>query len=223
MTKPTCYVISAAFVAALMPSRGWAQDCTTDARRIVDAIYRQVLERPENGDGARDISQLASGQTTVREVVRRVATSAEHVHRFMTGNGASALAAAYRHVLGEEREEPIAASDNPYTVINEIIDSPQYQRLYSDDAVPGEGLRYCGPGGATSGSPRFRSLDTNGNGAIETEEWPGSPRAFTAQDRNGDGSLSREEVREGELRAGRIAVEEGVDFEEDDVSEPPAP
>jgi hypothetical protein len=223
MTRPTCHIIGAALVAALMPRPGWAQDSTTDPRRVEDAINPPVLERPENGDGAQAISQLAAGQTTVREVVRRVATSPEHVHRFMTGNGASALAAAYRHVLGEEPEALIAQSDNPYTIVNDIIDSPQYQRLYSDDAVPGQSLRYCGPGGATSGSPRFRSLDTNGNGAIEREEWTGSPRAFSALDRNGDGSLSREEVRQGERRAGRLAVEEGVDFDDEGVAGPAAP
>ena len=51
MRTRTLHIASAAFVAALMPGLSWAQDCTPDARRVVDAIYRQVLERDANGEG----------------------------------------------------------------------------------------------------------------------------------------------------------------------------
>ena len=54
-------IASAAFAAALLPGASWAQDCTTDARRVVDAIYRQVLERASNGEGSTAASQLSSG------------------------------------------------------------------------------------------------------------------------------------------------------------------
>ena len=41
---------SAALLAALCPALASAQNCTTDARQVVNAIYRQVLERNPNGE-----------------------------------------------------------------------------------------------------------------------------------------------------------------------------
>ena len=75
MKTRTLRIASAAIVAALLPGLSWAQDCTPDARRVVDAIYRQVLERDANGEGTTAMSQLNSGATNVRELVRNIAKS----------------------------------------------------------------------------------------------------------------------------------------------------
>ena len=96
------HIVSAAFAAALAPGVSWAQDCTTDARRVVDAVYRQVLERAANGEGASGVSQLSTGQTTVRELVRNIAKSPEHSQRFMAGDRRNGVIFAYRHMLGRE-------------------------------------------------------------------------------------------------------------------------
>jgi Ca2+-binding EF-hand superfamily protein len=40
----------------------------------------------------------------------------------------------------------------------------------------------------------FASLDTNDDGRVSIQEWQWSRRSFTRQDRNGDGTLSREEL-----------------------------
>jgi Ca2+-binding EF-hand superfamily protein len=58
---------------------------------------------------------------------------------------------------------------------------------------------------------RFRDMDRNGNGVIERGEWNGTARSFTVHDWNGDGSLSREEVRLGGRRAAQVPAE--VDFD----------
>jgi Ca2+-binding EF-hand superfamily protein len=103
----------------------------------------------------------------------------------------------------------ILETENPAAAIDNIIDSSEYQQLYSVDTVPGAKLRYCGPGGASSSTSssnniRFRGMDRNKNGVIERDEWNGSARSFAVHDWNNDGSLSREEVRVGGRRAGRI-------------------
>ena len=51
MNANSLRMASAALVAALAPGLAWAQTCTPDARRVVDAVYRQVLERGANGEG----------------------------------------------------------------------------------------------------------------------------------------------------------------------------
>ena len=194
MRTRTFHIVSAAFVAALMPGVSRAQDCTTDARRIVDAVYRQVLERGENGEGTSAINQLSTGQTTVRELVRNAAQSREHAQRFMAGDRRSGVTSAYRHLLGREPDPGgleahvrVLETENPSAVIDNIVDSAEYQQLYSDDTVPGAKLRYCGAGGATSTNMRFRNMDRNGNGVIERGEWTGGAQSFTVHDWNGDG------------------------------------
>jgi Ca2+-binding EF-hand superfamily protein len=211
-------MLIAAFAAALTPGVSWAQECTPDARRVVDAVYRQVLERSGNAEGASAIGQLESGQTTVRELVRNAAQSREHVTRFMAGDRRASVTSAYRHLLGRDPDPSgleahvrVLETENPTAVIDSLVDSAEYQQQFSDDTVPGSRVRYCGPGGATSGNIRFRSMDRNGNGAIERDEWNGSPQSFTVHDWNGDGSLSREEVRLGGRRAGRVVAEDDFD------------
>ena len=83
----------AVFIGALIlvPSLAAAQQpCTTDARRVVDEIYRHVLERaPDNGSTVW-VERLMSG-TTVREIVRGIAKSPEHLQRFGTENRDSVI------------------------------------------------------------------------------------------------------------------------------------
>lgn len=206
---------SATLMVALLPGLTWAQDCTPDARRVVDAIYRQVLERNANGEGAMAVTQLGAGQTTVRELVRNMAKSPEHIRRFMAGDRTNDVTFAYRHLLGREPDAGglaahvrVLETESPTAVLDNIIDSSEYQQLYSDDTVPGARLRYCGGSGATSSNMRFRGMDRNGNGVIERGEWNGSAQSFAVHDWNNDGSLSREEVRLGGRRSGRMIAAE---------------
>jgi hypothetical protein len=69
-----------------LPGVASAQNCTSDARQVVSAIYRQVLERNANGnEAAAWCSELSGGQSTVRELVQRMRGSSEHQQRFMDG------------------------------------------------------------------------------------------------------------------------------------------
>ena len=100
MNANSLRMASAALVAALAPGLAWAQTCTPDARRVVDAAYRQVLERPSNGEGGSWVTQLNSGQLTVRELVRSIAKSPEHIRRFMPDGAHHRRDLAYKHLLG---------------------------------------------------------------------------------------------------------------------------
>ena len=74
-------------VLGLFPAVASAQQpCTTDARRVVDEIYRQVLERSAGNSNPGMVDRLASGQATVRDLMREVAGSTEHIERFLQGN-----------------------------------------------------------------------------------------------------------------------------------------
>ena len=58
------------------------QPCTTDARQAVNELYRHLLERQADPGSANWVQQLEGGQLSVRDVVRQIAKSPEHVERF---------------------------------------------------------------------------------------------------------------------------------------------
>ena len=218
MNANSLRMASAALVAALAPGLAWAQTCTPDARRVVDAAYRQVLERPSNGEGGSWVTQLNSGQLTVRELVRSIAKSPEHIRRFMSSGVTTDVTFGYKHLLGRAPDpqglkslEQVRTREGSPAVIDTMIDSYEYQQNFSDDTVPGSRLRYCGPGGAATSRIRFPNMDTNRNGAIERSEWNGSAASFNVHDWNSDGVLSGEEVRVGGRRAARVQAQNDFD------------
>jgi Ca2+-binding EF-hand superfamily protein len=220
-----------AFLAALLaftPALASAQQpCTSDADSAVDAIYRQVLERPVGGEGGGHADRLRSGQTTVRELVREIAKSPEHRQRFLATNEPNARVNAvtnlYRHLLarapdpgGLNSHVQALSNQNIDTIIDTIMNSQEYLQKWGEDTVPGGTRRYCRDGsGSAVNSPqsrmRFRNMDRNGNGAIEREEWNGSQNSFDVHDWNNDNVLSGDEVQPGARRAARAAGED--DFE----------
>ena len=76
---------------AMAPSLAIAQQpCTTDSRRVVDELYRHMLERSADAGSQGWVDRLNSG-TTVREIVRQIAQSPEHMQRFFNpSEGATA-------------------------------------------------------------------------------------------------------------------------------------
>jgi Ca2+-binding EF-hand superfamily protein len=197
-----------------LPGLAAAQNCTANAGQVVSAIYRQVLERNPNGGEANTwINQLNSGQATVRELVQTIASSAEHRQRFMNGTSdgdrKNAVSNLYKHILGREPDagglqahtEAASRSDID-AVISSLISSSEYVQKYGEQAVPGQGVRYCGANysSANNNSFRFREMDSNGNGRIERSEWNGSNQSFNVHDWNRDGVLSNAEVRTGAQR-----------------------
>jgi Ca2+-binding EF-hand superfamily protein len=198
-----------------VPGLASAQNCVADARQVVDAIYRQVLERTPNGTEAQSwVNQLSSGQTTVRELVQTIASSAEHRRRFLPGESEGsrrqAVTNLYKHLLGREPDAgglqahvDTAGRSDIDAVISSLISSAEYQQKYGEQAVPGQGVRYCGArynSSANNNWFRFRDMDRNNNGVIERGEWNGSAQSFNVHDWNRDGVLSNSEVRRGAQR-----------------------
>jgi hypothetical protein len=143
--------------------------CTSDAARVVDEIFRHMLERSADSAGGRLIDRLQSGQATVRDIVRDVAMSPEHPRRFYnrSENDAElrAVESLYRHVLGRGADDQGARdhanmlrNQGINAVVDSLIGSAEYQQQFGDWGVPGSGgLRYCGPDrfvGALGGRPR---------------------------------------------------------------------
>jgi Ca2+-binding EF-hand superfamily protein len=199
---------------ALVPSLAMAQQpCTTDARHVVDELYRHMLERSPDAGSQGWVDRLNSG-TTVREVVRQIAQSPEHMQRFFNANDQNAVGTMYRHILGRQPDPGglqsmtnLANRNGRAAVVDQIVNSQEYTRTFGDSGVPGSGgVVYCGNGNQTAAvqgtsgtNPQMRyvDLDRNHNGQIERNEWRGSPRQFAILDWNNDGVLSGDEVRVG--------------------------
>lgn len=208
------------FSLALAPSVVAAQQpCTTDARQVVDELYRHMLERGADAGSTQWMQRLESGRMTVRDLVREIAKSNEHTQRFWkTEPGEEtphfrAVGTLYRHILGRQ---PDAAGARSYaeqgtrsgvgSIVDQIVGSREYDNQFGDWGVPGSGgLRYCGPNNQANNQSnnqasapvdqnRFRGMDSNRDGVITRNEWRGNPRAFENQDWNRDGVLSGDEV-----------------------------
>src|SRR5207245_8990461 len=80
MLRALAFVGALVFVPALVSAQ---QPCTTDARRVVDELYRHMLERSADPGSAEHVRRLESGRTTVRDLVREIAKSSEHNQRFI--------------------------------------------------------------------------------------------------------------------------------------------
>lgn len=186
------------------------QPCTTDARFVVDQVYRTVLERQPQRQAEADYARrLSNGNMTVKEMVRELATSPEYRQRFAATGNAEAnqktVAALYRHILGRDADSgglqgymDVLSKQGPDVVIDALLDSAEYRQNFGDYRVPGAArVEYCGSLG-TSGriTPDVRTLDTNGDGRIDRREWRGDYADFDTLDRNRDGVLSQYELRQ---------------------------
>jgi hypothetical protein len=210
MPRAVCFWFAAVL---FVPAAAHAQQpCTTDARFVVNAIYQQILERPADAASAATTQRLATGQATVRDLVREVATSAEHKQRFLGGSGNDANRKAagvlYRHLLGREGEpaglnahaEGIA-TQGADAAIDAMLSSEEYRAKYGDNTVPGpRGLQFCGPQGNAARAAqrriqRFAEMDANNDAKVTRQEWRGSAASFANHDWNRDGVLSGEEVQ----------------------------
>jgi hypothetical protein len=124
------------------PSFAMAQQpCTTDARHVVDELYRHMLERTADVSSQGWVDRLTSG-TTVREIVRQIAQSPEHMQRFLNSSeGASAnrnaIGTFYRHILGRQPDAGgldsmanLANSSGLGAVVNGIVNSAEYTQTW---------------------------------------------------------------------------------------------
>ena len=232
---------AATCIVALMlfPALASAQQpCTTDARRVVDELYRHMLERTADASSAHWVQQLENGRMTVREVVREISTSEEHLNRFFyqeAGEEAPyyrSVGRFYRHLLGRQPDDAgarhfaqMAQQRGPGAVANAILTSREYEQQFGSWGVPGSGgLTYCAPGNASAQSSsdawastdqtRFDAWDRNNDGIISRAEWRGSRQSFEVHDWNNDGSISGDELRVGAVRSGRTI--EDMEYDRED-------
>src|SRR6266850_3259766 len=145
------------FVGALtvVPAVAQAQQpCTTDARHVVDELYRHMLERSADPSSQGWVDKLQSGMT-VRDLVHAIVDSPEHMQRFHNPNEGAvanerAVANLYRHILGRQPDASglrtytdMAASRGLEAVAHSILMSDEYNRTFGDWGVPGSGgVRY---------------------------------------------------------------------------------
>jgi len=205
----------AVLVSALsvVPSLAVAQQpCTTDSRQVIEQVYRQVLERSADAGASVWIDRL-NNRTTVREIVRGIAKSPEHLQRFGNQARESMVVDIYRHLLnrgpdaeGQRNAVNLVSRRGVQPLIDQIMDSQEYRQQSGDWTVPGSSVRSCAngeqpaqqssiaPGNANGNGMRFRRMDTNNDGVIARTEWRGNPRTFDTYDWNNDGRLSGEEV-----------------------------
>ena len=231
----TSTVAALAFFASTAAAQA---PCTTDANRVVAEVYRHVLERGVDAGAQNWAQRLANGQITVKELVRQVAKSQEHMQRFgqtESGEGQPyerAVARMYRHILGRQADNSgqrywtnIAQQRGLAAVVDGFVDAEEYTRNFGESGVPGSGgLTFCANNAnnsntSSSAQPldnqRFRAMDANRDGVIARREWQGSNQSFRVHDWNNDGVLSGDEVVTGRFRQGRNADFENYDRAED--------
>jgi len=198
------------------------QPCTTDARRVVDEMYRHMLERAPDRGSDTWVERLNNG-STVREVVREIGKSPEHMQRWGNESREQVSRTLYRHILNNVPDantvrstaDLISRNGMP-AAVDQIVNSPQYQQMYGDWGVPGaNAVRFCAPNERNNqnqvsqiSSMRFRRMDANNDGRITRDEWRGNQRAFQDYDWNNDGVLSGEEVSVNGVRRGNARNDE---------------
>lgn len=211
----------------VVPSLALAQQpCTTDARQVIEQVYRQVLERSADPGASVWVDRLSMG-TTVREIVRGIAQSPEHLQRFGSQSRDNYVVDVYRHLLnrgpdpeGMKNAGILVSTRGSASLVDQLVDSPEYRDRFGDWTVPGSSVRYCAAGDqgsqpASSAVPRrgnrvgdgqdddafdkdrFDYLDINGNGYIDRNEWDGGQSAFQRLDVNDDRRLSSGEFNGG--------------------------
>ena len=212
------------------------QPCTPDARQVVNELYRHMLERQADPGSAQWVQGLESGRMTVRDVVRSIANSPEHMQRFgqpEAGEGTTyerSVARLYRHILGRQPDAvgqrahaELMQRNGADAVVDRIVNSSEYDQQFGDWGVPGSGgVRYCPPANRTASRAapaqvvplnqrRFRTMDANNDGVISRTEWSGTRRSFETHDWNNDDVLTGDEVNEASARRGRTVDDEAFD------------
>ena len=239
MRRATSFAIALTFFSSVASAQ---QPCTTDARRVVDEVYRHMLERGADAGSQNWQTQLQNGQITVRDLVRAVAKSQEHNQRFIKQeNGEEmpfirSVSTLYRHILGRQPDAEGAranaqsvANQGIGPVIDSIINSAEYTQRYGDWGVPGSGgVFLCAPGNRSASSTpapvapvpqnsdaRFRNMDRNNDGAVTQDEWRGNRGGFQMRDWNGDGVLSGDEMQANAIPPRRRSADTNFDSQED--------
>ena len=141
----------------IIPSLAVAQQpCTTDARQVIEMVYRQVLERSADPGASVWVDRLSRG-VTVREIIRAFAKSQEHMQRFGSQSRDDMVVDVYRHLLnrgpdaqGMKNAGMVVSMRGSAALIDQLVDSPEYRQRFGEWSVPGSSLRYCAAGEQSS-------------------------------------------------------------------------
>ena len=206
--------LAVAALLVLAPTYAAAQQCTSDTQRVVDEIYGRILERSSDAASNMWSQQLRSG-TTVREVVRQIAKSEEHLQLLARERNQSRAAhTMFRHLLGRPPQGDQLGPFEDFIRVNglargvdHMLSTPEYEENFGDWRVPGSQVAYCGGSAQQQrqgdrvwtavpraiGDDAFVAADRNRDGQITFVEFEGTREAFRNADRNRDNALSREE------------------------------
>ena len=208
----------AVLVSALtvIPSLAVAQQpCTTEGRQVIEQVYRQVLERSADPGASIWLDRLSTG-ATVREIVRGIAKSQEHLQRVGSQSRENMVVDVYRHLLnrgpdpeGMKNAGMLVSIRGSASLVDQLVDSPEYQQRFGDWTVPGSSLRYCARGDQSSRQASRNARDrenteqpctTNAGRVIEQVyrqvlERSADPGASVWVDRLSTGATVREIVR----------------------------
>jgi Phycobilisome Linker polypeptide/Domain of unknown function (DUF4214)/EF hand len=126
-----------------------------DAVRL---LYQRLLGRDPDASGLQVYTEMAE-RDGIEAVARSIVNSAEYRQAVGSGRVANADLAAYenavkslyRHVLGRDPDPVglrdltrIAVERSFDLVVDRMVGSQEYDRLYGDHVVPGRNTRYCG-------------------------------------------------------------------------------
>jgi len=124
----------------------------------VRVLYRRLLGREADPEGLRVFTEQARSQG-LESVAQQIAASPEYRQRMAGAKFApedraaydAAIRSLYRHVLGREPDPQgmagltdLASLYGVDAVVDHMIASTEYQRLYGDNTVPGTQTRFCG-------------------------------------------------------------------------------
>jgi Ca2+-binding EF-hand superfamily protein len=124
----------------------------------VRILYQRLLGRDPDPSGLQVYTEMAN-RDGIEAVARSIVNSAEYRQAASSGRAPNAdfatyekaVRSLYRHVLGRD-PDPIGLQDLTRTaverdfglVVDRMVQSPEYDRLFGDNVVPGRNVRYCG-------------------------------------------------------------------------------
>lgn len=141
-------------VADALRAPGESAGCS-DASTVVNALYRNILEREGEDAGVRHHAlMLNNGTHNVRQLVDAFAKSEEHIKGFAQNKpDTDQIKTLYRHLLGREGE-PKGVADNTNALakvqyrgmVDAFVNSQEYNNQFGDWSVPSSPMKvikYC--------------------------------------------------------------------------------
>jgi hypothetical protein len=124
----------------------------------VRILYRRLLGRDPDPSGLQSYTAMAE-RDGIEAVAQSIINSPEYRGRAGTDRVPNedvavyenAVRSLYRHLLGRDPDPAglqdltrIAVEKNFDLVVDRMVRSPEYERLFGDNVVPGRNVRYCG-------------------------------------------------------------------------------